>query len=126
MEDEIFGPILPVLSFHTFSEALHAISQREKPLAAYLFSNNSKEKKAFSERISFGGGCINEVVMHLSNEHLPFGGVGNSGMGNYHGVYGFDTFSHEKAILDRKTWGEPPLRYPPYTDSKLNWIKRLL
>ena len=126
MEDEIFGPILPVLSFHTFSEALHAISQREKPLAAYLFSNNSKEKKAFSERISFGGGCINEVVMHLSNEHLPFGGVGNSGMGNYHGVYGFDTFSHEKAILDRMTWGEPPLRYPPYTDSKLNWIKRLL
>ena len=80
----------------------------------------------FTSRISFGGGCINDVVMHLSNDHLPFGGVGNSGIGNYHGKFGFDTFSHQKAILERATWGEPDLKYPPYSEKKLSWIKRVL
>ena len=126
MQEEIFGPILPVLTFKNFNEALLQIAAYEKPLSAYLFSDNSEEKEEFTSKISFGGGCINDVVMHLSNDYLPFGGVGNSGIGNYHGKYGFDAFSHQKAVLDRATWGEPDLKYPPYTDNKLNWIKKLL
>ena len=126
MQEEIFGPILPVLTFKNFNEALLQIAAYEKPLSAYLFSDNSEEKEEFTSKISFGGGCINDVVMHLSNDYLPFGGVGNSGIGNYHGKYGFDAFSHQKAVLDRATWGEPDLKYPPYTDKKLNWIKKLL
>ena len=126
MQEEIFGPILPVLTFKNFNEALLQIAAYEKPLSAYLFSDNSEDKEEFTTKISFGGGCINDVVMHLSNDYLPFGGVGNSGIGNYHGKYGFDAFSHQKAVLDRATWGEPDLKYPPYTDKKLNWIKKLL
>ena len=126
MQEEIFGPILPVLTFKNFNEALLQIAAYEKPLSAYLFSDNSEEKEEFTTKISFGGGCINDVVMHLSNDYLPFGGVGNSGIGNYHGKYGFVAFSHQKAVLDRATWGEPDLKYPPYTDNKLNWIKKLL
>ena len=126
MQEEIFGPILPVLTYKNFNDALLQISNHEKPLAAYLFTNNSEEKDLFTSRISFGGGCINDVVMHLSNDHLPFGGVGNSGIGNYHGKFGFDTFSHQKAILERATWGEPDLKYPPYSEKKLSWIKRVL
>ena len=116
MQEEIFGPILPVLTFKNFNEALLQIAAYEKPLSAYLFSDNSEEKEEFTTKISFGGGCINDVVMHLSNDYLPFGGVGNSGIGNYHGKYGFDAFSHQKAVLDRATWGEPDLKYPPYND----------
>lgn len=126
MQEEIFGPVLPVISFKKYNDALSEIAEREKPLAAYLFSNNIDEKKLFLDKISFGGGCINDVMMHLGNENLPFGGVGNSGIGNYHGKFGFETFSHQKAILEKKTWGEPDLKYPPYTDSKKKWIKRLL
>lgn len=126
MQEEIFGPILPVLTFNNFNEALLKISEKEKPLAAYLFTNNSEEKESFTSKISFGGGCINDVVMHLSNENLPFGGVGNSGIGNYHGKFGFETFSHQKAVLERVNWGEPDLKYPPYTEKKMNWIKKLI
>lgn len=126
MQEEIFGPILPVLTFKNFNEALLQIAAHEKPLSAYLFTDNSEEKEHFISKISFGGGCINDVVMHLSNDYLPFGGVGNSGIGNYHGKFGFEAFSHQKAILNRATWGEPDLKYPPYTDKKLNWIKKLL
>ena len=126
MQDEIFGPILPVLTFKNFNEALLTISEKDKPLAAYLFTKNSEEKEQFKSKISFGGGCINDVVMHLSNENLPFGGVGNSGIGNYHGKFGFETFSHQKSVLERVTWGEPDIKYPPYTEKKLNWIKKLL
>ncbi len=126
MEEEIFGPILPVLTYPYFREALTEIQSREKPLAAYLFTNNEDEKKLFTSLISFGGGCINDVIMHLSNPHLPFGGVGNSGMGHYHGRFSFETFSHQKAVLHRKWWGEPNLKYPPYSENKLKWIKRLL
>lgn len=126
MQEEIFGPILPVLTFKNFNEALLQIGAHEKPLSAYIFTNDSEEKENFISKISFGGGCINDVAMHLSNDSLPFGGVGNSGMGNYHGKFGFDAFSHQKSILDRATWGEPDLKYPPYTEKKLNWIKKLL
>ena len=126
MQEEIFGPILPVLTFKNFNEALLQIAEHEKPLSAYLFTDDSEEKENFVSKISFGGGCINDVVMHLSNDNIPFGGVGNSGIGNYHGKFGFEAFSHQKAILDRATWGEPDLKYPPYTDKKLEWIKKLL
>ena len=126
MQEEIFGPILPILTFKNFNEALLQISAHDKPLAAYLFTSNSDEKESFTSKVSFGGGCINDVVMHLSNDHLPFGGVGNSGIGNYHGKYGFQAFSHMKSVLDRATWGEPDLKYPPYSEKKLSWIKKLL
>lgn len=126
MQEEIFGPILPVLTFNNFNEALRMIADQEKPLSAYLFTKDSDEIENFVNKISFGGGCINDVVMHLSNDNLPFGGVGNSGIGSYHGKYGFQTFSHQKSVLDRATWGEPDLKYPPYTEDKLNWIKKLL
>lgn len=126
MQEEIFGPILPILTFENYSDALHKILEGEKPLSAYLFSNKTEEKKHFAEEISFGGGCINDCVMHLSNNNLPFGGVGNSGIGHYHGKYGFEAFSHQKAIMERTTWGEPNFKYPPYSEEKLKWIKRVL
>ncbi|UHO40009.1 aldehyde dehydrogenase [Chryseobacterium capnotolerans] len=126
MEEEIFGPLLPVISFSNYNIALNAVLELEKPLAAYLFTNNAEEKENFTQRLSFGGGCINDVVMHLSNDNLPFGGVGNSGIGNYHGKFGFAAFSHQKAILEKATWGEPNIKYPPYSEKKLSWIKKLL
>ncbi|MDM1554756.1 aldehyde dehydrogenase [Chryseobacterium indologenes] len=126
MQEEIFGPLLPVISFKNYNMALNAILELEKPLSAYLFTNNAEEKENFTQRFSFGGGCINDVVMHLSNGYLPFGGVGNSGIGNYHGKFGFEAFSHQKAILEKATWGEPNIKYPPYSEKKLGWIKKLL
>ncbi|REC54435.1 aldehyde dehydrogenase [Chryseobacterium piscium] len=126
MQEEIFGPILPVISFTNFNLILNEIIELEKPLAAYLFTNTTEEKESFTNKLSFGGGCINDVIMHLGNESLPFGGVGNSGIGNYHGKFGFETFSHQKAVLERATWGEPNIKYPPYSEKKLGWIKRLM
>lgn len=126
MQEEIFGPILPVISFINFNLILNEIIELEKPLAAYLFTNNAEEKENFTNKLSFGGGCINDVMMHLGNENLPFGGVGNSGIGNYHGKFGFETFSHQKAVLQRATWGEPDIKYPPYSEKKLGWIKRFM
>lgn len=126
MQEEIFGPILPVISFTSFPIALNSILELEKPLSAYLFTNNAEEKETFLQKLSFGGGCVNDVIMHLSNDYLPFGGVGHSGIGNYHGKYGFETFSHQKAVLEKTTWGEPNIKYPPYSEKKLGWIKKLL
>lgn len=126
MQEEIFGPILPVISFKSFNQIVNYLIELEKPLSAYLFTNNSEEKEAFTQKLSFGGGCINDVVMHLGNDNLPFGGVGSSGMGNYHGKFGFETFSHQKPILEKATWGEPNIKYPPYSEKKLSWIKKLL
>ena len=126
MQEEIFGPILPILTYTKLEDAFDQIAAHEKPLAAYLFTDNESEKELFTQKISFGGGCINETVMHLGNDNLPFGGVGNSGMGNYHGKFGFLAFSHQKSVLDKSTWGEPDLKYPPYTKDKLKWIKKLM
>ena len=126
MQEEIFGPLLPVISFINFHQVLNSVLEMEKPLSAYIFTNNDEEKNLFIQKLSFGGGCINDVVMHLGNDNLPFGGVGNSGMGSYHGKFGFETFSHQKAVLDRATWGEPDLKYPPYSENKIKWIKKLL
>ncbi len=126
MSEEIFGPILPVLTYEYYQEALNNVLEHEKPLAAYLFSDDDNEQKHFTNKLSFGGGCINDVLMHISNENLPFGGVGGSGIGNYHGKFGFECFSHPKAILKRYTWGEPLLKYPPYTLEKFKWLKKLM
>ncbi|MGI9526147.1 MAG: aldehyde dehydrogenase [Weeksellaceae bacterium] len=126
MQEEIFGPILPILTYETLDDVFAKIKANPKPLAAYMFTNNNDEKERFKSEISFGGGCINDTVMHLSNDSLPFGGVGNSGIGNYHGKHGFLTFSHQKSILHRATWAEPNLKYPPYTDKKLSWIKKVM
>lgn len=126
MQEEIFGPVLPVLPFTDFNEILSEIVKREKPLAAYLFTTNEEQKNRFLKTVSFGGGCINDTVMHLTGDSLPFGGVGNSGMGSYHGEAGFMAFSHQKSILEKSNWGEPDFKYPPYTKEKLRWIKRFM
>ena len=126
MQEEIFGPVLPILSFTDFNEILREIIKREKPLAAYLFTTNEQQKTKFLKTVSFGGGCINDTVMHLTGDSLPFGGIGNSGMGSYHGEFGFNTFSHQKSILEKSNWGEPNFKYPPYSGEKLKWIKRFM
>ncbi|WP_411801969.1 aldehyde dehydrogenase [Algibacter lectus] len=122
MQEEIFGPILPILTFETEQDIESVISKYEKPLAFYVFSNSKAFSKGLIERFSFGGGVINDTLMHFGNDKLPFGGVGFSGMGNYHGKFGFDTFSHHKAIVNRKNWIDPPVRYAPY-QGKLKWLK---
>ena len=126
MQEEIFGPILPIIFFTDYDQALVKIIEHEKPLAAYLFTSDNNEKDKFLNRVSFGGGCINDTLMHVTSDYLPFGGIGNSGIGNYHGVFGFESFSHRKSVVEKATWGEPNLKYPPYTAKKLSWIKRLL
>ncbi|SHF58831.1 aldehyde dehydrogenase [Ornithinibacillus halophilus] len=112
MQDEIFGPLLPVLTFKELDEVIGDLKVHEKPLALYYFGENKKQQEKVMNSLSFGGGCINDTLYHLANPHLPFGGVGNSGMGSYHGKYSFDTFSHEKSILKQTTKFDIPLRYP--------------
>eukprot|EP01118_Nematostelium_gracile_P018637 TRINITY_DN834_c0_g1_i1.p1 TRINITY_DN834_c0_g1~~TRINITY_DN834_c0_g1_i1.p1 ORF type:complete len:425 (+),score=84.74 TRINITY_DN834_c0_g1_i1:331-1605(+) len=119
MEDELFGPILPVLEVNSFQEALQFVRARDKPLAAYLFSGDNSQHKEFLENISAGGVCINDVVVQCSNPELPFGGVGASGMGKYHGQYSFDAMSHHKAVLSRPFLLDVDIRYPPYTPTKI-------
>ena len=126
MQEEIFGPILPILTYKNLETAIQTVVEGEKPLSAYLFSNDAKEQELFTEKLSFGGGCINDTLMHLSNDRLPFGGVGNSGIGHYHGKFGFIAFSHQKAILKKSNYLEPELKYPPYSEGKLKILKKLL
>jgi aldehyde dehydrogenase (NAD+) len=126
MQEEIFGPILPLISYTQFDTVLGYIQDHEKPLSAYLFSNDKAEQAAWLGQLSFGGGCINDAIMHITNPNLPFGGVGHSGNGSYHGKAGFDTFSHRKSVFKKPSLFEVPLKYPPYTAVKMNWIKRLL
>lgn len=126
MQDEIFGPLLPIITYKEIDTAIAAIKARPKPLALYLFSNSSAIQRKVLNEVSFGGGAINDVIMHLANSNLPFGGVGNSGMGNYHGKFGFDTFSHQKSIVKKTNWFEPWFKYPPYTQGKLKLIRKIL
>jgi aldehyde dehydrogenase (NAD+) len=126
MQEEIFGPILPILTYDKLNTALEQIKAHPKPLALYLFTQSTKVQQKVLTEVSFGGGAINDVVMHLANAKLPFGGVGHSGMGSYHGEYGFKTFSHEKSIIKKTNWFEPWFKYPPYTKSKLNLIRKIL
>lgn len=115
MGEEIFGPVLPVLTYKRLEETAEKINSMDSPLALYLFSSDRKHIRFVKERIQYGGGCINDVLIHLAASELGFGGVGESGMGSYHGRRGFDTFTHEKSIVDKKTFLDLPMRYQPYT-----------
>ena len=123
MKEEIFGPIMPIIVYDDLDELLKIIEKKEKPLAFYYFSNDLKKAKELIKTISFGGGCINDTIMHLTNPNLPFGGVGKSGMGSYHGKKTFDTFTHEKSVMI-KSKSELKLKYPPYTSEKLRLLKK--
>ncbi|MEG0708063.1 MAG: aldehyde dehydrogenase [Cellulosilyticaceae bacterium] len=126
MSEELFGPILPIMSYTHLEDALTAIKQRPKPLALYLFTQNQQVKEKVLKEVSFGGGFINDTITHLANPKLPFGGVGQSGMGAYHGEYSFTTFSHQKSIMSKTTKFEIPLIFPPYTPSKLKAIRQFM
>jgi aldehyde dehydrogenase (NAD+) len=121
MQEEIFGPILPVLTYRHIEEAVSFVKKRPKPLALYLFSQDRSTISRIEKQVSFGGGCINDTIIHLATSEMPFGGVGNSGMGKYHGKYGFETFSHEKSIVDKSTLVDLPIRYQPYNEVK-DWL----
>ena len=114
MQEEIFGPVLPILTFDTIDAAEMFVRSRPQPLALYLFTENQSIKNRFLQEVSFGGGCINDTVIHLATSRMGFGGVGPSGMGSYHGKKSFSTFSHEKSIVDKSTWIDLPMRYAPY------------
>lgn len=114
MKEEIFGPIMPIVTYEHFDCMIGELKEKEKPLALYLFSNNKKHRKQIVTELSYGGGCINDVVVHLATSEMGFGGVGESGMGSYHGKDGFDAFSHYKSVMDKKTWLDLPMRYQPY------------
>ena len=125
MQEEIFGPILPILTYKKESEIAAVISRFEKPLALYVFSENPGFQKRIIQNYSFGGGCVNDTIIHFANKRLPFGGVGHSGIGAYHGNLSFDTFSHQKSIVKKANWLDLPLRYAPYQD-KLATIRKIL
>ena len=123
MMEEIFGPILPVLPYEDLEEAISYVNNNPKPLSCYLFSTKKSVKKDILRKISFGGGAINEAIMHIANPKLPFGGVGNSGIGSYHGEAGFKSFTHYKSILDKSNLIELSLKYYPHSERKLSWIR---
>ena len=125
MQEEIFGPILPILSYKTEKEIEKIINSYEKPLSFYIFSEDKNFVNATISKYSFGGGCVNDTVIHLANNRLPFGGVGNSGMGAYHGQLSFDIFSHKKSMVKKPTWIDVPVRYAPY-GNKLKVIQKIL
>jgi aldehyde dehydrogenase (NAD+) len=126
MGEEIFGPLLPVISFSSLNEAVEAVKTRPAPLALYFFGNSKAAREKVIGGISFGGGCVNDTLVHLGSPHLPFGGVGQSGMGSYHGKAGFDAFSHRKSVLKRGAFPDAPVRYPPFSQWKTWLAKRLL
>ena len=123
MGEEIFGPIMPIIVFEDFDKVVCELKERDKPLALYLFTSDKKRVKRVTRELSYGGGCINDVVIHLATSAMGFGGVGESGMGSYHGKDGFDAFSHYKSIVDKKTWIDLPMRYQPY---KSKFYEKLL
>ena len=123
MQEEIFGPILPILTVSSMGEAYAFVKKRPKPLALYIFTSDAKTEQFFLKRLSFGGGCINDTVIHLATPYMGFGGVGGSGMGAYHGKKSFDAFSHEKSIVKKYTWLDLPLRYQPYNRIKEGLVR---
>ena len=126
MGEEIFGPILPVLTFDTLEEAIQVVEARPHPLALYFFSENKTAQSQVLNCCRFGGGCINDTIIHLATSAMPFGGVGESGMGGYHGKAGFETFSHYRSIVDKKTWMDLPIRYQNYTALKEKMLHMFL
>lgn len=126
MGEEIFGPILPILTYKTLDEAVLVIESHPHPLALYCFTEDRRVKERILKKCRFGGGCINDVVIHLATSEMPFGGVGESGMGSYHGRTGFEEFSHTRSIVDKKTWMDMPVRYQPYTGLKEKLLRLFL
>ena len=126
MEDEIFGPLFPIIEFTKIDEVIKYITSNPKPLALYLFTNNKKLQKRILREVPFGGGCINDTIMHIASHSMPFGGVGNSGMGSYHGKYSFDTFTHYKSIIKKSNLIDMPMRYHPYKESNYKMMKFFL
>ena len=126
MQEEIFGPLLPVMTYESLDECIRFIRSCEKPLALYLFTKNRADERRILDTCSFGGGCINDTIVHLATPHMPFGGVGASGMGCYHGRQSFETFTHTRSILKKDNWLDLPMRYHPYSPQKLRLIRRFL
>lgn len=126
MQEEIFGPVLPVLTYESTEQAIQQLHSMPHPLALYLFTSNKEAVHCFFSRIGFGGGCVNDVVIHLATSEMGFGGFGESGMGSYHGKAGFDTFTHYKSIVNKKTWLDLPMRYQPYTNLYKKIIRMFL
>ena len=126
MQEEIFGPVLPVIAYDSLDEAVDFIRSREHPLALYLFSEDKRTQERFLQSVAFGGGCINDTIIHLATSRMGFGGVGGSGMGSYHGKRSFDTFSHEKSIVSKSTWMDMPVRYMPYSPVKDKLLRLFL
>ena len=125
MQEEIFGPIMPILTFEKFEDVFSILSNKEKPLALYFFSQNKEHIKDITTKIRYGGGCINDTIIHLASSEMGFGGVGESGMGSYHGKEGFDAFSHTKSIVNKKTWMDLPIRYQPYKNKFFEKLLRM-
>ncbi|HXB91194.1 MAG TPA: aldehyde dehydrogenase family protein, partial [Puia sp.] len=125
MREEIFGPILPVFSFEHMLEAKDLIDQNPSPLSFYLFTRNPAVEKLWLDSVSFGGGCVNNTLWQLSNHHLPFGGIGASGIGAYHGKHTVELFTHAKPVMKTPLWFDPKIKYPPF-DGKLKWYKKMI
>lgn len=126
MQEEIFGPVLPVMTYRDLETCIQYITSHEKPLALYLFTADRAAERRILNTCAFGGGCINDTIVHLTTPHMPFGGVGASGMGSYHGKKSFDTFTHERSILKKANWLDLPIRYHPYTDAKRKLLRLFL
>ncbi|WP_160712446.1 aldehyde dehydrogenase [Chitinophaga solisilvae] len=125
MQEEIFGPVLPILTFKDLPQAIQTIKRHPYPLALYVFTKSGKTEKALIEQVRFGGGCVNNALVHLTNPELPFGGAGFSGMGQYHGRYSFETFTHPKGMLKTGTWLDVPVKYPPFKN-KMKMVKLIM
>ena len=125
MQEEIFGPILPVLTYRDYNEMVSLLQEKPNPLALYLFTKNKELIRIVDQKLRYGGGCINDTIIHLASDSLGFGGTGESGIGKYHGKYGFEAFSHTKSIVDKKYWLDLPMRYAPYTNRLYNRLIRL-
>ncbi len=125
MQEEIFGPLLPVISYDDKNDLIERLQSRPSPLALYLFTDDRDFQNQIFTNVPFGGGCVNDTITHLGNPNLPFGGVAESGMGSYHGKSSFDAFSREQSVLKKNFWPDPDIRYPPYDKNKLTWFKRL-
>lgn len=126
MQEEIFGPILPVIPYENEEEIISYISENDAPLALYLFSAKKKKIKKFTAELGFGGGCVNDVVIHLATSYMPFGGFKESGTGSYHGKAGFETFTHYKSIVKKSTRLDLPVRYQPFKKSRRKFVRMFL
>lgn len=125
MQEEIFGPIIPIIVYKNKSEIFEIIDKNKNPLALYIFTDNNSFEKEIIEKVSFGGGCVNDTIIHCTSEGLPFGGIGRSGIGNYHGKASFDAFSHKKSVVKSKKFADISMKYPPFNEKKLELIKKV-